>query len=265
MFDLSKKICLVSGAASGIGAATSELMISAGANVVLADIDVEKAEILADQLSSKGPGRTVAHKFDAADESSNDNIVNKTLDEFGRLDVLFANAGIMRYGTVSEMSLSSWREVMDVNLTGVWLACRAALIPMRAQSAGSIIVTASASAFTGGVNVAYSAAKAGTITMVKHIAAQFAAEGIRANAVCPGSTATDGLTELYEERSRRSGQTVDELMAIKRAKFPMRRFGEPSEIASVVGFLASDASSYVTGLAIPVDGGLTIGSARQLA
>ena len=236
MARLSGKIAIVTGAASGIGKATVELFRSEGATVVGADA-VEGADVIAD----------------AGKDADVRNLVEDVTAQHGGLDIFFANAGISGgFANISEQTAEDWAEVLRVNLIGPFLAIKYAAPAIAHRGGGSIICTASVAGLRAGAGgAAYSASKAGVINLVQNAAMQLSGSGIRVNAICPGLIET-GMTRPIYELARASGQE-DRLGELN----PLRRGGEPAEIAHAALFLASDESSYVNGAALVVDGGLS--------
>jgi len=237
MGALAHKVAIVTGAASGIGKAAAALFRAEGATVVAADI-------------ADAPGIT---KLDAGSEAEVEGLVERTVADHGGLDVLFANAGISGgMAGIFDQTSDDWQEILRVNLIGPFLAIKYAAPRIKARGGGSIICTASVAGLRSGAGgPAYSASKAGLINLVKVAATQLAGSNVRVNAICPGLIETGMTAELYDwARSTGREEKVGRLN-------PMRRGGEPEEIASVALFLASDASSYVNGQAIAVDGGLS--------
>jgi len=236
MARLAGKVAIVTGAASGIGAATVDLFRSEGAIVVGADLD-EGADV----------------RMDAGSEAEVHALVESVAREHGGLDVVFANAGISGgWATISQQTAEDWAEILRVNLIGPFLAIKHAAQLMNLRGGGSIICTASVAGLRSGAGgAAYSASKAGVINLVQTAAQQLAGTGIRVNAICPGLIET-GMTKPMYDMARDRGQEsrIGELN-------PLRRGGEPDEIAKAALFLASDESSYVNGTALVVDGGLS--------
>ena len=235
---LEGKVAIVTGAASGIGEATADLFRREGATVVAAD-RAEGVDIVS---------------VDAGSEGDVERLVEQTVADHGGVDVFFANAGISGgLAGLFEQSSTDWQEVLRVNLIGPFLAIKYAAPHMKDRGGGSIICTASVAGIRAGAGgPAYSASKAGVINLVKVAAVQLCDSNIRVNAICPGLIET-GMTQGIYDRARAAGK--EELIGQLN---PLRRGGEPSEIAHAALFLASDESSYVNGHALVVDGGLSV-------
>ncbi|MBA3668566.1 MAG: SDR family oxidoreductase [Sphingomonas sp.] len=233
---LQGKIAIVTGAASGIGKATADLFRSEGATVVGSDI---------------GAGAEV--QMDAGNEAAVKAVVEQTVADHGGLDIFFANAGVSGgMANITEQTEDDWAEILRVNLIGPFLAIKYAAPAMNARGGGSIICTASVAGLRSGAGgAAYSASKAGVINLVQNASQQLGGSGIRVNAICPGLIETGMTKPMYQgARDRGHGSRIGELN-------PLRRGGEPIEIAQAALFLASDDSSYVNGQALVVDGGLS--------
>jgi NAD(P)-dependent dehydrogenase (short-subunit alcohol dehydrogenase family) len=240
---LEGKVVVVTGAASGIGAATVHHITTAGGAVIAVDRSASVQELRVDNLVE--PVTT-----DAADEAAIERAVGIAGDKFGRLDGAVAVAGITRAGTVETMSLSEWESVLRVNLTSVFLLAKAAVPAFRKAGGGSFVAVASQVGLVGyPENVAYCAAKAGAINLVRAMTVDHAGERIRANAVCPGPVDTPMLREGFAQ----TGETYD----LAASRVPMSRIGKAEEIAATIGFLLSDAAAFVSGAAWVVDGGYT--------
>jgi NAD(P)-dependent dehydrogenase (short-subunit alcohol dehydrogenase family) len=244
-------VAVVTGAASGIGRKASELFASEGASVLLADLDGSLAEEVASSIRESG-GQAVGLAVDVSDALSVREMCEVAASSFGGLHVLFNNAGIFPPddGGTLDTPESTWEKVMEVNLKGVWLGCREAIAHMERSGGGSIVNVASFVAFMGAATaqVAYTASKGGVLALTREIAVEYARRSIRVNALCPGPIETPLLAELLSDPARRQRRLVH---------IPMGRFGRPEEIARAALFLASDESSFMTGAALVVDGGIT--------
>lgn len=249
--DLTGKVAIVTGAASGIGRASAILFANAGAKVVAADISDTVTETVA-AITAAG-GTATALTMDVGEESDVIKLVDLACDTYGGLDIFYANAGII--GGHRELLTGTpelWMKVLRVNLVGPFLAIKHSAAKMRARGGGSIICTASVAGLRSGAGPAqYSASKAGVINLVQTSAQTLAGTGIRVNAICPGLIET-GMTKGAYDHARSVGKEnkIGQLN-------PTQRGGEPKEIAGAALFLASDYSSYVNGQAIVVDGGLS--------
>lgn len=254
MRRLEGRTALITGAASGIGRASALLFAGEGANVVAVDLAAEVEETVA-QVSAAG-GRAIALSADAANEDDVIRAVGVAIDQFGRLDVTFANAGIsgagIGYREFFELEGADWERILRVNLIGPFLAIKHSAPVMRAAGKGSIICTASVAGIRSGAGpTPYSASKAGVINLVQTACQELTGTGVRVNAICPGLIET-GMTKPIFDRARERG-TDKKIGQLN----PLQRAGQPREIAEAALFLASDAASYVNGHAIVVDGGLS--------
>ena len=246
---LQGRVAAITGGALGIGRATALLFAEEGATVALGDVQLEAAQEVAREIDRRG-GKAIAIGLDVGDAAAVQAFVDRVAGELGRLDVMFANAGIAHSAPFLEHPEAQWHRVLRVNLTGVFLCCQAAARQMVRQGGGGrIITTASINAFRGVENlVGYNAAKAGVIELTRTMAVELAQHRIAVNAIAPAQIDTR-LTRTLPEGARR--RRVE--------RIPMGRFGEPEEVARVALFLASDDASYVTGHTLAVDGGYLAG------
>jgi NAD(P)-dependent dehydrogenase (short-subunit alcohol dehydrogenase family) len=246
---LQGRVAAITGGALGIGRATARLFAEEGATVALGDVQLEAAQKVAQEIE-RGGGKAIAIGLDVGDAAQVQAFVDRVAGEFGRLDVMFANAGIAHSAPFLEHPEAQWHRVLRVNLTGVFLCGQAAARQMVRQGGGGrIITTASINAFRGVENlVGYNAAKAGVIELTRTMAVELAQHRITVNAIAPAQIDTRLTRTLPEEARRRRVERI-----------PMGRFGEPEEVARVALFLASDDASYVTGHTLAVDGGYLAG------
>lgn len=249
----SLQVALITGAGSGIGAAAATELARRGYALALADLD---GEALGDVIRSL-PGhadRILGERLDVADDGAVKRFVDRVLERFGRLDVAFNNAGIAGEArTTRDYPLDGWRKVLDVNLTGIFLCMRHEIDAMRAVGGGSIVNTASVAGLRGAAGgAAYCASKHGVVGLTRAASFECARDGIRVNAICPG---------FIDTPMTRGPQSIFSPAKLERGigKSALKRFGTPQEVARTVAWLLSDEASYLTGLALPVDGGITAG------
>jgi len=245
---LPGRVAAITGGALGIGRATARLFAAEGAAVAVGDVEVGAAETVAKEIVNGG-GRAIAVSVDVGDAGQVQAFVDRVVAELGRLDIMFANAGIAHSAPFLEHPEAQWHRVLRVNLTGVFLCCQAAARQMVKQGGGRIITTASINGFRGVENlVGYNAAKAGVIELTKTMAVELARHHIAVNAIAPAQIDTRLTRSLPEEARQRRVERI-----------PMGRFGEADEVARAALFLASDDAGYITGHTLAVDGGYLAG------
>src|SRR3954465_1025774 len=248
---LEGKVAVVTGGCSGIGLATVQRFVEEGAKVVIGDIDDRRGAEIVAELG--GPDVATYVHVDVTSKEEVDALFRTAQDTYGSVDIAFNNAGISppEDDSILDTDLDAWRRVQEVNLTSVYLCCKAALPYMLEQKKGSIINTASFVAVMGAATsqISYSASKGGVLSMSRELGVQFARDGIRVNALCPGPVNTPLLQDLFAKDEERAQRRL--------VHVPMGRFAEPAEIANAVLFLASDESSFITANTFLVDGGIS--------
>jgi NAD(P)-dependent dehydrogenase (short-subunit alcohol dehydrogenase family) len=248
---LKGKVAIITGGGSGFGEVTARIFAHEGAAVMLADINGPAAAAVAESINNKG-GRAIWSKTDVSSASSVDAMVQTTLGNFERVDILFNNAGIESFGTVIESDEETWDRTFAIHVRGAYLCSKYALPAMIDSKRGGVVINVSSVAGLVGLQYmsAYSAAKGAIISLTRAMAADFAQYGIRVNCIAPGTSMTPLGQRLIEN-------DTPEKLAQRLSRYPLGRFGQPEEIARSVLFLASDDSSYATGMCLVVDGGLT--------
>jgi NAD(P)-dependent dehydrogenase (short-subunit alcohol dehydrogenase family) len=253
---LAGKVAIITGAGSGIGRASAQLFAAEGARVLCADIDTANVEETARLI---GPA-ALAMTVDVAKAADIEAMVAQTVSAFGRLDILYANAGIGEAANAIDMTLEQWDRMIAINLTSVWLSAKYALPHMIAGGGGSIINQSSTAGLIGIPDLPhYSSAKSGVVGLTRQIAAEYGPKNIRCNAICPSSIPTPLVSRVWEQRALEAGSTATlaEQQATVAARHPMRRIGTLADCANLALFLASDESGWISGVAVPLDGGLT--------
>lgn len=239
------KVAIVTGGASGIGEATVRAFVREGAKVVIADLSDHGPDLARELAGTTEQALFV--KTDVMNSKAVQALIAKTVETYGRLDIMFANAGIAADGPIDELDEAAWQRTIDINLTGVYLCNKYAIDQMRSQGSGVIVNCGSIHSHVGKSGVtAYAAAKGGVKLLTQTLAIEYGSQNIRVNAVCPGYIDTPLLKDIPDDKKR-------ELIALH----PLGRLGRAEEVANVVMFLASDDASFVTGASILVDGGYT--------
>lgn len=251
-FKLNNQVAIVTGGAIGLGKAIAMAVAEAGANIVIADINLEAANKTAKEIEAKIGVQTLAVKVDVTNDEEVDSMVTTIMDKFDRIDILFNNAGIGQHIKIEDMQYSTWKKIMDVNINSMFLVSNAVGKVMRKQKRGSIINTSSMSGMI--VNspqpqAAYNTSKGAVIMFTKSLAVEWAEHGIRVNTIAPGYMKTELTRPYFEE----NGSMVKKWVELT----PMKRPGTPEELGGIAVYLASEASSFATGSVFTIDGGYT--------
>lgn len=250
--QIDNKVVIITGAGSGIGAASAKLFGQHQAKVVVSDINFHNAKAVSDEINSKG-GTAIALETNVANYAAVEKLIADTVTHFGRLDVIVNNAGIgpKVMAKVDKHTREDWDNVIAVNQTGVFYCMQLALRQMLEQGSGNIVNIASLAGLkASGKNLSYSASKFAVVGMTKSAALEYASKNIRINAVCPGYTQSALLDHLLSQR--------EDMDVLLKSMIPMKRFGQAEEIAQAVVWLASDNSSFITGQTITLDGGTSL-------
>jgi NAD(P)-dependent dehydrogenase (short-subunit alcohol dehydrogenase family) len=247
------KVVIVTGAAMGIGRASAILLAQQGAKVVISDVNVDKAEETCSIVLENG-GESIFVETDVANDANVKALIEKTIQIYGKIDVLYNNVGVAIPGNVVETSEENWHRVMDINLGGIFRGCKYAIPYMIEKGGGSIVNTSSVQALTGFEGWAgYAASKGAIISLTRQMAAEYAKHKIRVNCIAPGTIMTPMNEKIFDETDN-----PQELIDTWNNMHPIGRFGQPEEIAQIGLFLASEMSSFITGQCIVADGGVTI-------
>lgn len=249
MFDFNDRVAIVTGAGKGIGEATAKLLAEQGASVVVTDI-IDEREAVGESIEENG-GTALVRELDVTDYEQAQSVVEDTIDEFGRVDVLVNNAGIFPTAGLDEMTPADWQQVIDINLTGTFNCTKAVLPVMRDQEYGRIVNISSASGghigWSGDLSH-YAASKGGVVGFTRSAAIDLGPDGITMNAVVPGMVDTGAAEEV----------STDEEIQGAVAMTPVGRQGDPEELAAAIAYLASEPAAFVTGASLVVDGGITL-------
>ena len=257
LFDLSGKGAIVTGAAKGIGRAIAMRLAEAGAGVLIVDVDTAAASATVDDIKSKG-FKSAYIKGDASSFRDAEKAADTCIEHFGSLDILVNNAGIYPFRPAEQITPEEWDKVLGINLKGTFLYAKAAAARMKEHGGAIINIASIDSVHPTGALAHYDASKGGVLMLTKSLALEWAPFGIRVNTVLPGGVSTPGAAASSEAVMKATGMTMEQMAAGFAQRLPMKRQGEPDEIALPVLFFASQASSYATGASLIVDGGYLI-------
>jgi NAD(P)-dependent dehydrogenase (short-subunit alcohol dehydrogenase family) len=253
MGRLDGKVALVTGGAAGIGRASAKALAAEGGRVGIADVEEVLADRVVGEIREAG-GEAFARRTDVRSSADVEALIRHAVERYGRLDVMFNNAGVAVGGAAADMSEDDWNRVIDVSLTGVWRGMKFAIPAMLESGGGSIINTSSVQSAVGFVGWAgYATSKGGINALTQQAAVEYASKGIRINAILPGTIMTE-MNERIMAESADPGRVMADWVSLH----PIGRVGEPEEVASAVVFLASDESSFVTGELLRIDGGMIV-------
>jgi len=246
---LAGKAALITGAANGIGRATAVVFAAEGARIVATDIDADRLENLRVELEARG-AECATVVGDVSQDADARGMIDTAVERYGRLDVLVANAGVIPLGAITESTAEDWDYVMSIDGRGMFLSCKYAIEAMLKTGGGAIVCLSSISGLAGQARQStYGPAKFAASGLTKHLAVEWAAKGIRVNAVAPGTIRTEAVRRLPEQPG--GAEYIEEIQR----NHPMGRLGEPEEVARAIAFLASDEASFITGAILAVDGG----------
>jgi NAD(P)-dependent dehydrogenase (short-subunit alcohol dehydrogenase family) len=257
--ELDGQVAIVTGGGRGIGRAIALELAGMGADVTVAELDQGGADETASEVEKLPGRRALALRTDVTRAADRQAMVHRTIETFGRIDILVNNAGIYRAAATLDVTEDHWDAIMDINAKSVFFATQAVLPTMIAQKRGVIVNLASMAGKVGSrTNLPYNASKAAVISMTKSIALSHAADGIRANCVCPGFVETEMWISVVNAQAALLGQTPEDFHHQRRLQVPLGRMERPEDVANVIGFLASPRADYMTGQALSVDGGLVM-------
>jgi 2-hydroxycyclohexanecarboxyl-CoA dehydrogenase len=252
---MSKKVCLVTGGAAGIGRACVEYFAVRGFHVLAADLDAPAARAITRSADGADSGDVLGWACDVADAGACRSAAAAALERWGRIDALVGNAGLQTPGKLLDATEENWERLVGVNLKGIVNACRATLSAMIEQRDGRIVLVSSINAILSPPGMTlYDMTKTGVLGITRSLAAEYGRDGIRVNAVCPGAT----LTDYHLRKAAESGQTAGDIRRRTQGYGLLGRVADPTEIAAAIYFLASDAASFITGATLVVDGGFTV-------